>query len=82
MTCRFFYLSLYYKKYNMTEEEIKSIFRELLAKRNWYSGTSLNRAQAWEMKRRFNIGELSTGRILEVLMECGYDVEVKKGKEK
>ena len=60
----------------MTEEEIKSIFRELLAKRNWYSGTSLNRAQAWEMKRRFNIDELSTGRILEVLMECGYDVEV------
>ena len=64
----------------MTDEEIKSIFRELLTIRNWYSGTSLNRAQAWEMKRRFNIGELSTGRILEVLMECGYEVEVKKGK--
>ena len=66
----------------MTEEEIKSIFRDLISKSNCYSGTSLNRAQAWEMKRRFNIDELSTGRILEVLMECGYDVEVKKGKIK
>lgn len=67
---------------NMTEEEIRDIFEELISKRNWYSGTSLNRAQVWEMKRRFNKGELSIGRILEVLMECGYEVEVKKGKEK
>lgn len=66
----------------MTEEEIKNIFRKLISKRNWYSGTSLNRTQACEMKRRFLSDELSTGRILEVLMECGYEVEVKKGKEK
>lgn len=66
----------------MTEEEIRNIFGELISKRNWYSGTSLNRTQVWEMKRRFSKGELSLGRILEVLMECGYEVEVKKGKEK
>lgn len=67
----------------MTEKEIKKIFGELLTKRNWYSGTSLNRTQAWEMKRRFLIDELSTGRILEVLMECGYEVEVyKKGENR
>lgn len=62
----------------MTEEEIRNIFGELISKRNWYSGTSLNRTQVWEMKRRFSKGELSLGRILEVLMECGYEVEVKK----
>lgn len=67
----------------MTEDEIRNIFRELISKRNWYSGTSLNRTQVWEMKRRFNNGELSIGRILEVLMECGYEVEVyKKGENK
>lgn len=62
----------------MTEEEIRNIFGELISKRNWYSGTSLNRTQVWEMKRRFSKGELSLGRILEVLMECGYEIEVKK----
>lgn len=65
----------------MTEDEIRNIFRELISKRNWYSGTSLNRTQVWEMKRRFNNGELSIGRILEVLMECGYELEVKKRKQ-
>lgn len=66
----------------MTEEQIKKIFSGLVSKRNWYSGTSINTTQAWELKRRFCKGELSIGRILEVLMECGYEVEVKKGNEK
>ena len=66
----------------MSEEEIKKIFSGLVSKRNWYSGTSIARTQAWEMKRRFLLDELSTGRILEVLMECGYEIEVYKKREK
>lgn len=62
----------------MSEEEIKKIFSGLVSKRNWYSGTRINTTQAWEIKNRFVKGELSMGRILEVLMECGYDIEVKK----
>lgn len=62
----------------MTQEQIKQIFAGLLSKRNWYSGTSINRRQAWGISDRFNKGELSLGRILEVLMECGYEIEVKK----
>lgn len=61
----------------MTENEIRKIFAALVYKRNWYSGTSINRTQAWEIKNRFQKGELSTGRILEVLMECGYEIVVK-----
>ena len=37
----------------MTEEEIRNIFGELISKRNWYSGTSLNRAQVWGYQRRY-----------------------------
>ena len=66
----------------MSEEEIKKIFSGLVSKRNWYSGTSITRTQAWEMKRRFLLDELSTDRILEVLMECGYEIEVYKKREK
>lgn len=62
----------------MTIEEIKDIFTNVISSRNWYSSTSINRFQANELKRRFKKNELSLGRILEVLIECGYNIIVSK----
>lgn len=62
----------------MTIEEIKDIFTNVISSRNWYSATSINRFQANELKRRFKKNELSLGRILEVLIECGYNIIVSK----
>ncbi|GAE83315.1 hypothetical protein [Bacteroides reticulotermitis] len=60
------------------DEKILNVFSELVSCRNWYSGTSINRFQANEIKRRFRKGELSIGRIVEVLIECGYKVTIAK----
>jgi len=62
----------------MQESEIKKLFSEAISKRNWYANTSIsNRYQANGIKSRFNTGELSLGKILEILFELGYKVEVK-----
>ena len=59
-------------------ESIHSVFAELISARNWYVGTEINRFQANELKRRFAKKELKIGRILEVLIECGYTIEVRR----
>lgn len=53
----------------MTEEEIRELFYKVVSNRNWYSGTSINCAQAFEIKKRAKRKELSLGRILEILIE-------------
>lgn len=62
----------------MTIENIKEIFAELISSRSWYAETTINRFQANEIKRRFEKKELSIGRMLEVLIECGYSIEITK----
>ena len=59
-------------------EEINKAFSNLVSFRNWYSETTINRYQANELKRRFIKGELSIGRQIEILIKCGYKVEVYK----
>jgi|GEM_PF-2292505 len=53
----------------MTEQEIRELFSIVVSNRNWYSGTSINCAQAFEIKKRAKRKELSLGRILEILIE-------------
>ncbi len=53
----------------MTEQEIRELFSKVVSKRNWYSGISINCAQAFEIKKRALRKELSLGRILEILLE-------------
>lgn len=60
------------------EQKIRDEFNELISHRKWYGGTSINRTQASEIKRRFKRSELGVGRILEILMECGYTVSVSR----
>jgi len=57
---------------------MKQIFTELMSQRKWYSGTSINRTQAGEIKNRFFQGKLSIGRQWEVLLELGYKISVSK----
>lgn len=59
-------------------EEVRNIFEELISTRSWYSGTTINRFQANELKRRFKSGELSLGKMIEVLIQCGYKVFIEK----
>jgi hypothetical protein len=59
-------------------KEINKIFSELISKRNWYAGTSIKKSRAFGIKDRFEKGELSFGRMCEVLKECGYSICVEK----
>ena len=60
------------------EKQIRAIFGSLTARRAWYSHTSINRTQAFEIKKRYLSGDLSFGRIVEILHECGYAITVEK----
>ena len=63
------------KRAKMTEKEVTDTFSELISRRVWYKDTSINRRQAFEIKRRFVEKSLSIGRQFEIMLECGCEVE-------
>ena len=69
------------KNAKLTAKEVRKVFGNLILRRAWYNGTSINRSQASLLKIRFNDGTLSIGRQLEVMLECGCTFEfVEKSK--
>lgn len=62
----------------MSRENVSKIFTELISTRAWYKGTTIDRFKAKDIKRSFNAGTLLLGRQVEVLLECGYTINIDK----
>jgi len=62
----------------MTENKIKQLFAECTTPYGWYKDTSIAVRQANGLRRRFKSNELSIGRMIEVLIECGYKITIEK----
>ena len=60
----------------MTEQEIRCVFAKAIEERHWYANIDISKYRANGLKRRFNSGELSIGKMIEVLVALGYKIKI------
>lgn len=52
----------------------QELFRKIVAQRNWYNGTGIDRLLAAKTKENFNKGLLSEAKQTEIILKLGYKI--------
>lgn len=56
----------------------REAFQQLISQRAWYKPFGITDVAAWTYANRFRSGKLTTDKMEEVLLKCGYKVVSEK----
>lgn len=60
----------------MKKQEIEEIFSKLISTTKWYKPLCISHTYATMIKKKFYQGNLSLGKMLEILYYCGYEIQI------